>query len=322
VELYQEPPFDIWKELWAWLGHSVAVQLTSENDRYVMLLRALDAPDPKQWWWRYDDTIELGLAVDVLGEGIPRPRSRRAAEGATGEPYPFAVEPTMLSACFLASEALRRGEAGRLDARYVAICDDLVGLRQKANGEPYGLPWFMFIYRAWQAMAAQLPGFLSSSEDSTDAERELRFALFALGIGTQPNEVPAFLNAFARLPWTASSNPIVTADERTVAFIVLVYHLAQSALARGQRMRLQHPVSSCFVSYARPDEGVARELVAFLEAKGTSSLSRSKGSCRQESVHCRPPRRAASNPPFPTVRMRSHSRSRVSSGRQRNSSAG
>jgi hypothetical protein len=33
-------------------------------------------------------------------------------------------------------------------------------------------------------------------------------------------------------------------------------------------VRLQHPMSGCFVSYAREDETVARELVTALEAKG------------------------------------------------------
>jgi hypothetical protein len=54
----------------------------------------------------------------------------------------------------------------------------------------------------------------------------------------------------------------------TIAFTVLVHHLTQAALARTQRMRLRHPSCTSFVSYARPDEGFARELVAHLEAKG------------------------------------------------------
>lgn len=233
-----------------------------------MLLRALDSPDPKQWWWKYDDTVEIGLAVDVLGEGIPRPPTRRTATGPTEEPYPFAVDGTILSACVHASEGLRRDEATGRDARYVAICNELLPLRQKTDGEPYALPWFMLIYRTWMTFAAQLPGLVSSKEDATHAELELRFALFALGIGTRRLEVPTFLQAFARLPWTGLSGPIAAVDERTVAFTVLVYHLTQAALAAGQRVRLQHPVNSCFVSYARPDEAVARELVTFLEGKG------------------------------------------------------
>jgi len=57
-------------------------------------------------------------------------------------------------------------------------------------------------------------------------------------------------------------------DERTIAFIVLVFHLSRAALARTQRVRLRHPSCPSFVSYARPDEGFARELVVQLEAKG------------------------------------------------------
>lgn len=57
-------------------------------------------------------------------------------------------------------------------------------------------------------------------------------------------------------------------DERTIAFLVLVYRLSQAALTRTQRMRLRHPCYTAFISYARPDKGFARELVAHLEAQG------------------------------------------------------
>ena len=268
AELYREPPFDTWKELWTWLGDSVAVELSTDTDRYVMLLRALDSPAPKQWWWNRDDAIELGLAVDVLGEGIPRPPTRRTETDLTREPYPFAVDETLLTACLLASRPGERDEATGRDERYVAICNDLVSLRQKPGGEPYALPWFILIYRAWLVFAPQSHRLGFSQQDARNAELELRTALFALGIGTQPGDVPAFLEAFGRLPWTEQPSSIAAVDERTVTFIVLVHHLTQAALTRGQRMRLQHPVSSCFLSYARQDEGVARELVTFLETKG------------------------------------------------------
>lgn len=276
ADLYREPPFDTWKEIWDWLGHSVAVELGARKDRYVVLLRALDSSDPKQWWWKYDDTVEIGLAADVLGEGIPRPRARSRATGPDGEAYPFSADATVLTACVPASfaacahasEGFRKNEATGRDARYVAICDDLLPLRQKPNGEPYALPWFMLVYRAWLMFAARFPGSFSSEEDPEHAELELRFALFALGIGTQRVEAATFLDAFARLPWEGAADPIAAVSERTAAFTVLVSHLTQAALAAGQRVRLQQPVHSCFVSYARPDEGVARELVKFLESKG------------------------------------------------------
>jgi len=268
VELYREPPFDTWRELWMWLGDNVAVELSSKTDRYVMLLRSLDSPDPKQWWWNRDDAMELGLAVDVLGEGIPRPPTRNIVTGPTGEPYPFAVDGSVLSACVLASEFLRRENANGQEAKYAAICHDLLSLRQKVNGEPYALPWFMLVYRAWLGFAAEMPGFASFGEDAKIVERELKSALFALGVGTPQPEASAFLKAFAQLPWAKAPSPIAAADERTVAFLVLVYRLSHAALARGQRIRLRHPLSPCFVSYARPDEGFARELVTFLEAKG------------------------------------------------------
>ena len=268
AELYRDPPPDSRSALWAWLTANLVVELSREPDRYVTLLRALDSADPKQWWWNKEDAVDPGLAVDVLGLGLPRPATHRKVSGPTGKPYPFSFDGSLLSACFLASERLTRDETNGRDARYFAMCQDLVQLRQKPNGEPYALPWFMLIYRAWLSFAARLPGFAYSEEDVTHAERELQSALFALGIGTSASEVPAFLEEFANLPWTAPPTTLAAVDERTIAFIVLVHHLTQAALARGQRIRLRHPSCPCFVSYARPDEGFARELVAHLEAKG------------------------------------------------------
>jgi hypothetical protein len=267
AELYRELPAGASQEVWEWLTANLVLELSSETNRYVMLLKALDSSDPKQWWWNEGDAVELGLAVDVLGLGIPRPANRQAS-GPTGEPYPFAFDGSFLSACVFASDRLTRDEASGRDARYFAMCSDLLKLRQKANGEPYSLPWFMLIYRAWLSFAAELPGFAYSPEDVMHAERELQSALFALGVGTEATEVPAFLEAFAHLPWIALPSTPAAVDERTIAFVVLVHHLTQAALARTQRMRLQHPTCPCFVSYARPDEGFARELVAHLEAKG------------------------------------------------------
>lgn len=253
AELYREPPADERREVWTWLKANVAVELRTGNERYLHLLRALDSSDPKQWWWNAGDAIELGLAVDMLRLGIPRPATHHNASPATGEPYPFAVDGSLLAACIVASN--------RLDERYFAICRDLLELRQKPNGEPYLLPWFVLIYRAWQALATE-------NDLPEQAERELQYALFALGIGTEAAEVPAFLEKFARLPWATPPSTPAAVDERTIAFMVLVHHLSQSALARTQRMRLRHPYCPSFVSYARADEAFARELVAHLEAKG------------------------------------------------------
>jgi len=126
----------------------------------------------------------------------------------------------------------------------------------------------MLIYRAWLSFAALLPGMSYSEQDLVHAERELQSALFALGIGTGPSEARAFLEAFADLPWREPASTLAAVDERTSAFIFLVHHLTQAALARTQRMRLRHPCCPAFVSYARPDEALAREIVAHLEAKG------------------------------------------------------
>jgi len=73
AEFYREPPADWRREIWTWLSENVAVQLGSKNDRYVMLLRALDPTDEKKWWWNEADAVELGLSVDLLGLGLPRP---------------------------------------------------------------------------------------------------------------------------------------------------------------------------------------------------------------------------------------------------------
>jgi hypothetical protein len=268
AELYGDPPPGAPGELWAWLGDNVAIELGGGNDRYIVLLRALDSPDPKQWWWQGDDTIEIGLALDVLGEGLPRPRTHREPGAPAGQAYPNALQGSLLAACFLASDRLARGRAPDRDARYFAACHDLLELRKNAPSEPYGIAWFVLIYRVWLAFAAQMPGHFYTAEDMQHAESEMRAALFSLGIGTDAESMPEFLQAFANLPWPAPATSIRAIDERTAAFLVLVYDLSNAALTRGQPMRLQHPARSCFISYARADEPLAAELVTHLEAKG------------------------------------------------------
>ena len=168
----------------------------------------------------------------------------------------------------MASDRLKRDDASGRDAPYFNFCEDLLKLRLKPNGEPYGLPWIILIYWSWLAFAEKLPGFVYTPQDAANAEREMQSALFALGVGTSSGEVPTFLKAFASLPWEAPPETQTAVDERAISFLILVYHLSQSALARGQRMRLRFPYFSSFVSYARQDEAVARELVGQLEAKG------------------------------------------------------
>ncbi len=268
AELYREPPSDPHREVWEWLAANIAVELGSENNRYIAILRALDSPDPKQWWWNYGDSVELGFAVDVLSLGIPRPAATRKASSPTREPYPYTFSGTLLAACLLASDRLNRDQANGPDARYFAICEDLLQLRLKPNGEPYSMPWFMLIYRAWLSFAGQLPGIIYSGQDPIHAQQELQSALFALGIGTNKLALAAFLEAFMQLPWTAPPSTPSAVDDRACSFIVLIHRLSQSALAGAQRVWLQHPFSPSFVSYARQDEDFARELVAHLEGKG------------------------------------------------------
>jgi hypothetical protein len=147
AELYRDAPAGAPSELWAWLGDNVAIELGGGNDRYVVLLRALDSPDPKQWWWQGGDAIEIGLAVDVLGEGLPRPRTRRGPGTPAGDSYPNALHGAALEAFFLASERLARGSAPDRDARYFAAGEQLLELRKQAPSEPYDIAWFVLIYR-------------------------------------------------------------------------------------------------------------------------------------------------------------------------------
>ncbi len=267
--LYDDAPLSADEEAWTWLGDSVALELGSGTDRYVTLLRALDASARRQWWWNKGHTIELGLAVDVAGEGLPRPRPRpRPPERSTGLPYPFATGPTLATPCLLASERLERGEAPDRDEQYFAACLALLEQRLAPSGVPYALPWLIVIYRSWLAFAGHLPRFSYSDEDAVHAEAELRAALRALGIGTAPESLSAFLDAFLQLPWPEPATSISAVDERAVTFVALIDRLSQAAVTRGQRVLLQHPVSPCFISYARPDEDFARALVAYLEAKG------------------------------------------------------
>jgi hypothetical protein len=266
ADLYREPPADWRADIWSWLSANVAVELNSDVDRYVMLLRALDSSQP--WWWGYADSIELGLAVDVLGLGIPRPAPAPTGSTDTGKPYPLTLHRELLGACRLASDRIGQAETNATDSRYLDEGMQLLRLRQEANGEPYDLAWFILLYRTWQAFGVALQAVACSEEEVARAHQGMQYALFALGVGTVASEVPEFLEAFANLPWPDSCSTVAALDDRTIAFVVLVFQLAQAALTRGQRMRLRHPSCPAFVSYAREDEGFARELVRDLEAKG------------------------------------------------------
>jgi hypothetical protein len=97
----------------------------------------------------------------------------------------------------------------------------------------------------------------------------MQSALFALRVRTtNASEFDGFLEGFSNLPWVAHPSLIAAVDERTIAFITLVFHLTQAALIRNQRMRLRHSSCPAFVSYAREDEAFARDLVVQLEGKG------------------------------------------------------
>jgi TIR domain-containing protein len=270
AELYREAPASAPAALWAWLNHNVAVELASNTDRYLTLLRALDSPDPRQWWWHEEDAIELGLAVDILKQGIPRPRRAALTTSTTGMGYPYVVDGTILATCVLASDRINEEQPSGPDTRYGEICNELQLSRQRPGGEPYGLPWFALVYRTWLSFTAQTIGSHAFTfEEIWQTCNELAAALFALGIGTQPTDALTFLEAFNRLPWETPPTSVEAIDDRTVAFMILVHNLSHAALARGQRMRLQHPANPCFISYARPDENFARAFVAHLEAKGT-----------------------------------------------------
>ena len=101
----------------------------------------------------------------MLGEGLPRPRTRRESGTPAGDTYPNALHGTLLAAFFLASERPARGTAPYRDARYFAACEDLFELRKQSPSEAYGIACFVLIYRVWLAFGAQIPGRFYTTED-------------------------------------------------------------------------------------------------------------------------------------------------------------
>jgi hypothetical protein len=131
AELYAAPPTSsVHHAAWQWLSTSVALELTSKNERYDILLRALDSVDSQQWWWMRGDAVELGISVDVLRTGIPRPAVRSKTCGPTGIPYPVNFNDDLLLGCVFASDHLERHHAGQQDKRYTERCLHLERLRQ------------------------------------------------------------------------------------------------------------------------------------------------------------------------------------------------
>jgi len=265
AEFYREPESQgTEQETWAWLATSVAVERSDDTDRYIPLLRALEATDRKQWWWQKGDAVELGPAVDVLGTGIPRPRTHRAQGVTSGAAYPIEFNRDLVLACVASGP---RPVAAQ-DVQYVSACLQLEALRKAPNGRPYDLPWFVLAYRARMLLSVTLREQQATEAEVSQLGRELQMALFALGVGSQAGEPLAFLRDFADLPWSTGRADPYAVDVRAIAFVVLVHELCQASLTRTQRARLNHPRAPCFVSYARSDEAFARELVVHLEAKG------------------------------------------------------
>lgn len=271
-----------YETVYNWLRKNVAIEIAADNPStmYVPIIRALDRVAPEQWWW-HDDSMTLGLSVNIFGVIDPPPTKIRPQGKLTGIPYPIKFPEDITQICYIASnhyseyltsESEIITSAPIHNKQYTDIRNDAQNVRGSLNDDPYLCAWFVVGYQSWFLILVELMNLKANPTDIAFSVRDMQHALYALGIGTGPYDVDNFLREFMRLPWKKSDASIASIDERALAFIELVRSLSNKAIARCQRISLRFPLKSCFVSYSRNDETIAKALVDNIEQKNIIDL--------------------------------------------------
>lgn len=253
------------------LSESTVVELTHDVKRFVPLLRALDKVDARRWWWR-DDAIDIATAVDIFHIFDRTDPAPRGSGRISATPYPLPQAPADI-ARGLDLGAAYDGTAGDAwMASYDAGANVLVPLRGDFPDGHFRLPWFVVSCWTRVLLGALAMRVVLRETIQARAQSEMQLGLFSLGIGTSPGDVDRMLSTIADLPWAAPATGDDRVTQHARAFIALVGHLGDAAVARNQRVPLAFPLRSAFLSYARADEALARRLVTYVESKNVADI--------------------------------------------------
>lgn len=97
-------------------------------------------------------------------------------------------------------------------------------------------------------------------------------ALFSLGIGSRLADVPKTFEEFLKLPSTRCVGQHEGALERARGFVALVRALSEAAIDCHTKVRLEFPLFSSFVSYARAEREFTRKLVTAIEGRNVADV--------------------------------------------------
>jgi len=156
------------------------------------------------------------------------------------------------------------GEWAR-ERTYLETCERLWVRRRAFPDEYFRLPWFLVAYHAMLRILLSSPAYGQRTAWEGMDFKFFQKALFSLGVGSRLADVPATFGEFLDLPWTHGVGHHEGALERARGFVALVRALSEAALDCQRKVRLQFPLFSSFVSYARAERGLAQKLVTAIE---------------------------------------------------------
>jgi hypothetical protein len=253
------------------LSESTVVEMTRDVTRFVPLLRALDSVAARRWWWR-DDAIDIATALDVFHLFDRTGPAPRGSSPTSAKPYPLPQAAADIARGLDLGATFATTSLDAWTASYDAEANALVPLRGDFPDGHFRLPCFVVACWTRVLLGARAMRVALHETIQAHAQSQMQLCLFSLGIGTSPGDVDRMLGAIADLPWAAPAAPDVRVTQHARAFIALVGHLGDAAVARNQRVGLKFPLRSSFLSYARADEALARRLVTYVEAKNVADI--------------------------------------------------
>lgn len=255
-----------------WLKATVVVEFQHDNMKgSISILRALE-PTTK-WWWR-DDAIPWVIGTDPFSM-FAAVSSRGASPAGSAKPYPAVAQYNDVAEAFrlarigadaiVAQQDRVPGGEWTREKTYLETCNGLLVSRRTFPEGYFRLPWFLVAYHAMLRILLSSPAYGQRTAWKGMDFEFFQQALFSLGIGSRLADVPTTFGEFLDLPWPHGVGHHEGALERARGFVALVRALSEVALDCQRKVRLQFPLFSSFVSYARADRDLARELVTAIE---------------------------------------------------------
>lgn len=270
---------DAFRGDFGWLKATAVVEFHRDNMRgSISVLRALE-PATK-WWWR-DDAIAWAIGSQRFS-ALDTVSARGESRVGKLRPYPAVAQYQDIGGAFrlarlgaddiVAQQSRIPGREWTAEKTYLETCDRLLETRSAFPEGYFRLPWFLVAYHAMLRILLSSPAY-----GERTAWRGMHFeffqqGLFSLGIGSRLAEVPTTFGEFLDLPWIHGVGHHDGALERGRGFVALVRALSEAALDSQRKVRLEFPLFSSFVSYARAERDFARKMVSAIEGRNVAEV--------------------------------------------------